>query len=192
MQGLLFWAIESAMTIMRERRQGLWRRMRAAPVTPWMYVLGKAISATIRAFAILCAVFGVGMLLFHFRINPTFESYAGFGLVAVAAALMTACFGLFVAALGKNENQSRGLSILAVLGMCMLGGAWIPMFLMPQFMQSLSKFVPISWAINGFDDMLWRGGTLSGELPGLAALLGFSALFAVIALRRIKWEPEAA
>jgi ABC-2 type transport system permease protein len=190
-QGLLFWAIESAMTILVERRQGIWRRLRASPVAPWMFVLGKAVSATIRAMAILFFVFAAGALLFHFQIRPAWECYLGFALIAFAVSVMTASFGLFVASLGKNAQQSRGLSTLAVLGMCMLGGAWFPMELLPKFMQTLSKVIPITWAINGFDDMIWRGGGLRDALTAVAVLLGFSVFFVVVALKRITWEPEA-
>jgi len=190
-QGLLFWAIEAAMAILIERRMGIWRRLRASPVTPWMFILGKALSSTIRAFAILVGVFGVGMLVFHFRIKPSIECYVGFGLIAVAVSIMTATFGLLVASLGRNLQQSRGLSTLAVLGMSMFGGAWFPMDFMPQFMQTISKAIPVAWAINGFDDMVWRGGDFTDALKSVGVLLGFSVVFAVIALKRISWEPEA-
>ena len=192
MQGLLFWAIESAMTLLRERRMGIWRRLRSTPVSPTMFLLGKGISSAIRAMAILAFVFGTGFLVFKFQITPKFENYLGFGLVAIAASLMAASFGLFVAALGKNEQQSRGLSILAVLGMCMLGGAWFRMFLMPDFIQTISKAIPISWAVNGFDGMIWRGLGLADALQSVGVLLIFTLIFGGIALRRIRWEPEAA
>lgn len=192
MQGLLFWAIESAMTLLRERRMGLWKRLRSSPVSPFMFLLGKGISSAIRAMAILAFVFGTGFLVFHFQITPRVENYVGFGLVAIAASLMAASFGLFVAALGRNEQQSRGLSILAVLGMCMLGGAWFPMFLMPQFIQTISKAIPISWAVNGFDGMIWRGLGLTDALQSVGVLLIFTMIFGGIALKRIRWEPEPA
>ena len=190
-QGLLFWAIESAMTIMVERKMGIWRRLRASPVSPWMFLLGKAISATLRALFILIAVFAVGMMLFHFQIRPEWKCYLGFGLIAIAVSIMVATFGLLVASLGRNAQQSRGLSTLAVLGMSMLGGAWFPLDFVPHFMQTISKAIPIAWAINGFDDMIWRGGGLRDALASVIVLLAFSAVFAFIALKRISWEPEA-
>jgi len=146
----------------------------------------------IRAFVILCVVFGMGFLVFHFQIMPTVGNYVGFGLIALSASLMAATFGLFVAALGRTEEQSRGLSILAVLGMCMLGGAWFPLSFLPQFMQTLSKAVPISWAVDGFDGMIWRNGGFGDALTACAVLVGFSLLFGLVALKRIRWEPEAA
>ncbi len=191
MQGLLFWAIESAMTLLREKRMGIWRRLRSSPVSPTMFLLGRGISAAIRALAIVLVVFGVGFAVFRFSITPSVENYIGFGLIAICSAIMASTFGLFVAALGKNEQQSRGLSILAVLGMCMLGGAWFPMFLMPQIMQTISKAIPISWAVNGFDGMIWRGQGFSDAITACAVLLAFSIVFGFVALRRISWEPEA-
>ena len=190
MQGLLFWAIESAMTLLRERRMGIWRRLRSSPVSPFMFLLAKGISAAIRAMAILLVVFGVGMTVFKFHIEPKVGNYIGFALVAGAASLMSATFGLFVAALGKNEQQSRGLSILAVLGMCMLGGAWFPISLMPSAFQMVSKAIPIAWAVDGFDGMIWRGLTLQDALVSTVVLLGFSVAFGTIAYRRIQWDPE--
>ncbi len=39
----------------------------------------------------------------------------------------------------------------------MLGGAWFPVFLMPQWVQTVSLAIPARWAVDGFDGMLWRG-----------------------------------
>ncbi|AIE88071.1 ABC transporter permease [Fimbriimonas ginsengisoli] len=187
-QGLLFWSIESAMGILRERRQGIWRRLRAAPVGAPMLLLGKVLSGALRALMILAVVFGSGAILFHMRVQG---SVIGFALVALAASFMAATFGLFVAALGRTEQQSRGLSILAVLTMTMLGGAWFPSFLMPGWVQSISLFIPVRWAVDGFDSMLWRAQDLQHAMPAVYALLGFAVFFGVFALKRIRWEYEA-
>lgn len=187
-QGLLFWAIESAMGILRERKQGIWRRLRSSPISPGMLMLGKILSGAVRAFAILVVVFGSAALLFHMRVQG---SMLGFLLIAAAASTMAATFGLFVAALGKTEQQSRGLSILAVLVMVMLGGAWFPSFLMPGWIQSLSQAMPVRWAVDGFDSMTWRALGLEQALPSVYALLGFTIFFGVFALRRIRWDYEA-
>jgi ABC-2 type transport system permease protein len=187
-QGLLFWSIEAAMGILRERRQGIWRRLRASPVSPFLLLLGKILSGAIRAMAILTVVFGAGALIFHMRIGG---SLLGFALVALAVSLMAAAFGMFVAALGRTEQQSRGLSILAVLGMVMLGGAWFPMALMPGWIQKISLVIPVRWAVDGFDGMTWRAQGLAAALPSVGVLLLFAIVFATIALRRIKWDYEA-
>jgi len=187
-QGLFFWAIECAMGLLRERKQGIWKRLMSAPVSPTPLILGRLVSAAIRALMIVFVVFAAGALIFHLQVTG---SYAGFALVAVAASLMAASFGLFVAALGKTEAQSRGLSILAVLTMMMLGGAWFPAFLMPAWIQTISLAVPVRWAVDGFDAMMWRGGGLTAALQSVAVLLAFTAAFAGISLARLQKEETA-
>jgi len=188
-QGLLFFSIESAMAMMRERKQGIWKRQRAAPVSPFILVFARILSGSLRALAILAGVFGFGMLVFHFSVQG---SFLGFALVAIGAALMASCFGLFVAALGKTEQQSRGLAIMVVLTMTMLGGAWFPSFLMPDWVQKVALVIPVKWAVDGFDAMTWRGGDLSSVLASVGALLVFAVVFGLVAFTRFRWDAEGA
>jgi ABC-2 type transport system permease protein len=104
---------------------------------------------------------------------------------------MAATFGLFVAALGRNEQQSRGLAIFVVLLMTMLGGAWFPSFLMPPIVQKISLAVPVKWAVDGLDAMTWRGGDFSAVPAAVGALLAFALIFGVVALARFRWEADA-
>jgi hypothetical protein len=52
----------------------------------------------------------------------------------VAFSLMTAAFGLLIAAVGKTPEATRGRSILVTLIIVMLGGAWVPAFIFPQWL----------------------------------------------------------
>jgi ABC-2 type transport system permease protein len=95
---------------------------------------------------------------------------------------------LLIASLGKTPNAARGVSIFATLIMVMLGGAWVPTFIFPAWLQKVTVVVPTRWAIDGFDAMTWRGLGLESALPPIAVLLAFAALFAGIAVWRFRWE----
>ena len=114
----------------------------------------------------------------------------GFVLVCLGTALMAATFGLLVATLGKSEQQVRGFAILAVLLMVMLGGAWMPTFLMPKAMAQAGMVFPTRWAVEGMDAMTWRGLDLAHAVGPAAALLGFSAAFAAIAWAKFRWDRD--
>ena len=102
-------------------------------------------------------------------------------------------FGLLVASLGRTEEQSRGLSVLAVLGDGhRWAGAWFPTFLMPAWVQKLSLVVPVRWALDGFDAMLWRGRGLTTALTSVAGLLAFTLVFGLVAAFRFRTMPETA
>lgn len=187
-QGVLFFGIEAGMAVMRDRRLGIWKRLKAAPIKQNDIVFGKAVSATMTALFVLFAVFLAGYLIFHIRVTG---SWIGFGAVALMTAVTTACFGLFLAALGRTEQQSRGFAVLAVLMMSMLGGAWFPSFLMPEWVQKVAMFVPVKWAVDGFDAFLWRGEGVSSVLAPVLGLLAFSIVFGGVAVARFRKLQEA-
>jgi ABC-2 type transport system permease protein len=75
--------------------------------------------------------------------------------------------------------------------MVMLGGAWVPSFLFPDWLQSVSLAVPTRWAVDGLDAMTWRGMGLDAAWRPIAAMLAFTVLFTVVAVWRFDWEEAA-
>ena len=106
----------------------------------------------------------------------------------VCFALLTASFGLLLAAVGNNPEATRGLAIFATLLLVMLGGAWVPSFVFPEWLQTLSLFVPTRWAIDGLAAMTWRGLGFEAALVPMAVLVATSAALFAIALWRFRWE----
>jgi ABC-2 type transport system permease protein len=184
-QFLLFAAANLGVEILLERQRGLWKRLRSAPVSRVALLAGKGASMTIIALMTLLVSFAFAMVVFGVRIHG---SVIGFLSVSVACCLMAATFGLLIAALGKTPAATRGVTTLAVLMMVMLGGAWVPTFIFPAWMQQLTVIVPARWAVDGLDAMTWRGIGLSGAIAPTLALLGFAVVFGTIALTRFRWE----
>jgi ABC-2 type transport system permease protein len=186
-QFILFASVEGGVGLLYERQKGLWRRLRAAPVTRWVLLGSKAVSQALIALLITVVMFAFGVGLFHVRFSG---SLAGFVLVSIAYALTASTFGLLIAALGKTPQAARGISVMAVLLMVLLGGAWIPMFLFPDWLQEATLLIPTRWAVDGLEGATWRGLGLAALAPKAAALLGFSALFGGLAAVRFRWEEE--
>ncbi len=184
-QFLLFAAANLGLEVLLERQRGLWKRLRSAPVSRRLLLAGKTASGTIIALMTLLVSFGFAMVVFHVRVSG---SVAGFFAVSVACSVMAATFGLLVAALGKTPASARGVTTLAVLMMVMLGGAWVPTFIFPAWLQQLTLVVPARWAVDGLDAMTWRGIGIGGAVVPTLILLLFAAAFAAIALNRFRWE----
>jgi ABC-2 type transport system permease protein len=184
-QFLLFRAIELATGILVERQRGLWKRLRSAPVSRLLLLAGKAVSGAIITLMTLLCAFAFAILVFGVRIEG---SVVGFLAVAVACATMAATFGLMVAALGRTPGTTRSVAGLAVLLMVMLGGAWVPTFVFPAWLQQLTLVVPARWAMDGLDAMTWRGLPLTAALAPVGVMLGFATLFGGLAVARFRWE----
>lgn len=182
-QFILMMGIDAGIGILLARRMGLWNRLLAAPISLSAVLLARAISCALIAFGLLCCTFLVAILVFKVKIAG---SLLGFLCVGAGFALMTAAFGLLVAAYGKTPEATRGLAIFAMLIMVMLGGAWVPAFLFPQWLQTVSLGLPTRWAVDGLDAMTWRGLDFAAALPAILVQLGFAVLFAAVALRKFQ------
>jgi len=187
LQGLLFFAVEAAVGLSRERRQGIWKRLRSTPVPPGVFILSRGVSSTVMAFVVILLIFGAGALLFKIRI---LGSSLGFLAVALSTALMAASFGLMFAAIGKTETQNRALAILAILVMLATGGAWFPLAQMPEWVQTIAKFLPVRWAVDGFDGATWRGQSLQELMTPVGILLLFSIAYSAVAVLRFRYSAE--
>lgn len=184
-QFILIAAVDLGIGILIERQRGLWKRLRSAPISRRLLLAGKTISASAIGLFSLLICFLFAIVVFGVRIHG---SVTGFVLVAAASAVMAAAFGILIASIGRTPQAVRGVSMLAVLVMLMLGGAWMPSFLFPHWLQQLTFAIPTRWAIDGLEAMTWRGLDLTSALTTSGALLGFAALFLAVALWRFRWE----
>jgi ABC-2 type transporter len=87
----------------RQRQRGLWKRLRSAPISPGLLLLGKAASSTVISLLTLGVSFGFAMAVFGIRIEGTWLGFIG---VMLASALMAATLGLLIAALGNTPKAA--------------------------------------------------------------------------------------
>lgn len=186
-QFILFMGIDAGITLLLMRQEGMWRRLRAAPLSRAVLLGSRVAGTTLIAIMILAVVYLVARVVFDVRIAG---SVPGFAMVACAFALLAATTGLMIAALGRSVGATRGVAMFSVLILVMLGGAWVPAFLFPEWLQHLTEFVPTRWAVDGLDAMTWRGLPLKDAVAPTAILVGWSTLFALIAVWRFNWEND--
>lgn len=178
LQYLLFWGMDSGLLLLRERRQGIWRRLRTAPVSLGVLLGGKVLATTLVALLQIAVTFTFAWLVFGVKING---SLLGFGLMALTAALLSAATGLLVAGLGGNESRARSIAILLILTLSMLGGLWLPSFLLPTWVQQAALLFPTTWAVRGLEGVTWQGMGIGSALRCAGVLLLFCGLFLAVA-----------
>ncbi len=184
-QFILMAGIDMAVGLLLMRRLGLWKRLRAAPLSRAQLLGSRVAASALISLIVFAVIYAVAIAGFGVRV---LGSLAGFALVLVCFSLLTASFGLLVAALGRTPEATRGLAILATLLMVMLGGAWVPAFIFPEWLQTVSLAVPTRWAVDALDAMTWRAQPFAEALLPSAVMLGFTVAFMVVAIWRFRWE----
>ncbi|CAG9613849.1 Linearmycin resistance permease protein LnrN [Bacillus rhizoplanae] len=70
----------------------------------------------------------------------------------------------------------------------MISGLYWPIEIEPEFMQKIANFVPQTWAMRGFTELIARGGALADITGYIGVLLLFAGIFFFIGLTRIRYD----
>ncbi len=172
MMFLLFSLTGASTSLFDEKKAGLFQRLLAAPLRRTHILWSKYLFGMLLGLVQLLTLFVAGRLLFGIDITSNWHN-----LVLICLAASTACvaFGMLLAAVAPTAAVANGLGTFLILTMSAIGGAWFPTSFMPEFIQQLSKFTIVYWAIDGFLKVLWAGCTTRELLPTLGVLLVIAA-----------------
>jgi ABC-2 type transport system permease protein len=109
-------------------------------------------------------------------------------LVCLVICLCSTAFGILIAAIARTENQIGGLTSLLVWGLGIVGGAFIPIFILDQFLGPVVKVIPQYWANRALSSLMLRGLGLADVAVEIAVLLGFTIIFFLIGLWRFDFD----
>ncbi len=181
---VMFTVLGGMAVLLRERRQWTLQRLLALPLSR-AQILGAKIGVYFSLGMIqYFIVFAVGAALgMDFGANPA-------AILAVMAAFVL-CITALTFALAPwitSEGQARGLVLLLSLSLAPLGGAWWPLEIVPQFMQTIGHLSPVAWAMDAFQDLIWYNGAFTDVLPEIGVLLAAAAVLFTIGIRSFKYE----
>jgi ABC-2 type transport system permease protein len=180
---LLFTLTGAASSIFDEQKSGVILRLLSAPVSGVHILWSKYIFSILLGIIQLFVLFLAGMFFFKIDI---FSNIFNLMLVIIAGATACTAFGMLLAAFCRTAAQANGWGTFLILTMSAIGGAWFPTFLMPGFIQVISKFTIVYWAVDGFLMVLWRGASFTDILPNLVFLFGTAAVINTISIIRFR------
>lgn len=116
----------------------------------------------------------------------TVPAGACYGLLGQTA--FVGSFSLLLAGLANSDKQLQSMGTMVILFLCFVSGAWVPAFMLPEFLQHIGPLVPTRWILDGMAGATWRGLGLFDAFKCALALFGFSAVFALVGIKRFKWS----
>lgn len=156
-----------AVSIVYERITGTFLRLRLAPIGRAQVLAGKGVAAFLASLVAVSVVLLLGVALFGVRVsNPL--------LLAAAIASSAFCFTgvmMIVASLGRTPASVSGAGWAVMMVMSMTGGGMVPLIAMPAWMQRVSDFSLVKYAVLSVEGAVWRGFGWGEMLPVLGVLL---------------------
>ena len=181
----------TARSIYDEKKVGSFRRLLAAPMSKASLLAGKMLPNFVTGLIQTGVIFAfgtIGMRLLGLTPMTLGDAPLVVALIAVLVALCSSGLGILIATIARTENQIGGLSAVVLWGMGVLGGSFIPLFFLENFLGPLPQIVPHYWANRAFNDLMIRGLGLADVTVEMAVLLGFTGLFFVVGLWKFDFD----
>lgn len=182
---IFFISIPLSTNIIKERTQGTYIRLSTSPLSYGELLLAKVfvfLCISLLQFSLMLAI---GMYIFPYLGLPPLEIEGRIkilSLIALGAGLAAIGIGILLGTLCRTQEQSAPLGATLTVILAAIGGIWIPVFVMPSFMQVIAKLSPMNWALQAFYDVLLRQGSFVSVLPRIAYLCLFFILCIIISI----------
>lgn len=181
MMGVCF----AGVAMVQERHNKTLARLLTTPTEKFFIISGKMLGFFLVGFMqfMILILFGQLVLKVNWGNLPL-----GVLLLVVSYVLSVTGLGTLLSVVVRTSAQAGAFAVLISMVTSMLGGAWWPIEIVPKFMQTIARFTPQYWAINGFNKIITRGFGITEILPNFYVLLVISAISLLLAIRFFRFE----
>jgi len=164
-----------------------WDRLRASPASSIEIVLGKATPRIAMVVAQLLVVLGAGVLLFglHFR----GDAIALLPLILVFAVTLV-LLGVAITSLAHSAQQASAIAFVGMVLFGAIGGALVPLSVLPHWAKPFAPVTPTYWAMRGFNSVILDGRGWGAMVAPVATLGVMSLAFTAVALRKLRFDAD--
>ena len=171
--------------VVRYRKNGVLRRLKATPLTPFEFLAAQVLSR-------LLVVLGASLIVYlgasAFLSFPMRGSYPALGLVFLSGALCLISLGLIVSARLRTEELADGILNLISWPMLLLSGVWFSLEGTSPAAQALSQVFPVTHMVAAARRVMIDGAGVLEVLPEIGLLVGLALALLAVAARLFRWE----
>lgn len=161
-----------------------WDRLRASNATSAEIIIGKALPLLAVSATQFLVIFAIGVPLFHLHSRGPLIA-----LVPLVAAFATCLImlGVVITALCRTIQQVNALSMGGLILFGALGGALVPLEVLPGWARAVAPATPTYWVMRGFRSVILDGHGLPALVLPCCVLIGMSLAFAAVSLGRFRF-----
>jgi len=182
---IFFIVVPLSINLVKEKSQGTSVRVRVSPTPYYIHILGKTFTYLIICVIQFLLMVAVGIWLFPLMDLPQFDVTGKMFhllIVTLFAGLAAIGFGVLIGTMSNTQEQSAPFGATSVVVLAAIGGIWVPVFLMPEFMQKIAQFSPMNWGLNAYYDIILRNSGIGEIAKELIFLFLFYIAMVTISL----------
>jgi len=172
--------------MVQERHHKTLARLLTTPTEKFFIISGKMLGFFLIGFIQFMILILFGQLVL--KVNWGGNLPLGVLLLVISYVLSVTGLGTLLSVVVRTSAQAGAFAVLISMVTSMLGGAWWPIEIVPRFMQTIARFTPQYWAINGFNKIITRGFGITEILPNFYVLLAISTISLLLAIHFFRFE----
>ncbi|MFQ5966333.1 MAG: ABC transporter permease [Acidimicrobiia bacterium] len=180
-----FSASFAGFTFFREHGWNTWERLRASRASTADIMVGKMFPTLLVAVLQMLVLFVLGALMLDLTIAG---SITGLAALVVVFSIAMLAFGMAITAISRTSQQLNSFVNVGGILFAAIGGALVPISVLPGWVQSIAVIIPTYWAMNGFRDVILEGAGVFDVVGPVVVLILFAAAFTLIAALRFRVE----
>jgi ABC-2 type transport system permease protein len=178
-----------AVTVVRTREAGIYKRRRATPLPASAVIAGRALVGVLTALAITIVLLVIGWAAYSASIPG--RTAAAFVLDIIVGAAVFCCLGFAVACLIGNVDAAQPITLAIILPLAFISGIFIPAGELPSWLVGISDVFPVralaAALLAAYNPHTTGSGLRWGDLAVLAAWGAAGLIFAML---RFRWLPR--
>jgi len=172
-----------SIVFVKEKERGTWDIMLLMPVDGRVIIFAKVLSQIV---VIMTGIFiSVGIVVFGVFNTPINGSLWLFFVLSFIFSFALSGIALVIAAFSKSVMQVAQISMLVMLPLLFLSGAWTPINSMAPFLQKMTLLSPVRYYIQGSQAIFFKGTGFVDLLPYFAAETVIAIVLFYIGFRKI-------
>jgi ABC-2 type transport system permease protein len=167
------------------KKQGVLRRLHTTPLKTSEYFVSNALSQAVIGLLTMAVMFAVAIAVFDLKVVGNILALVVFLVLSIISILG---IGLAIGGWAKNERQAAPLGNIVVFPMLFLSGTFFPRFLMPEWLQNISNYLPLTPVIDGIRLIATEGRSLVEVSSQVLIILIWTIVVYAVAFRVFRWE----
>lgn len=186
---MFFMVISLGGNIVKEKVSGSFVRLKTMPSSIlWPFSAKMILYLMVAVFQVI-VIFSFGATLFEYINLPLLEipqNWVAFAAVVLISGLAAVSYAMLIGIYVKTPVQANGLGAISIIIFAALGGIWVPVFMMPDYLQNISWFSPLRQSLDAFYTLFLNDGNWNDLWPSLRNLLAFILLCQVAVIVKIE------
>lgn len=159
--------VASTGAIVYEREKGTLKRIRVSPIHPLKMLLGKAAACLLQTAISILVIAVMALLLLNAKVNWNIPLLAP---IMFLGSMNGIAIGLLISCVGRSPQEASGAATTIGIVLQWFTGMYFPLEYLPEYLQQVGKFIPMTYAAQAVRDVMIRNVSLSDLLQPLATL----------------------